>query len=643
VDSADTSRRHAALSILGALGGAAFLGACGPEDEAEAAGAGVPTEQAAAALVGTAAVRWFDTVAELVAQTGAFDRDIAFVLGYWAPGDGGEGLFYWEAAKPIPAPPLPDADGGTILGTSAAGRWKRMLPPNQRFRSVKWFGAKGDGVADDADAIQACWNSLGSFTFGAEVFLPAGSYRVTKTLKFRFGTTGPWTNFRLRGEDAGGTSFPATAIIWDGPSSNPSGWHTDEGVLPNMPEPGFSGSVMTQFSAYDTVVENLVLTVAPGKHCGALVNFGYDPGDAQQALNSMHFKHVSIAGGSPSNPGNGTADFGVVYDVWRNVADQNTEDCVFEDCSISGFLVANVWFRATTQPFGTVFERCKIFNTGMGPGGADEPYGIAFLHNTDSLSLTVKDCDIQRVACHHYLTKLPQSLLLMNNHAEVCKKILYGISSGGNDCNNITIVGGRYSQDHWALPSYGPSTTWPASDVTAIRMTGDMTINLIGCNFASGAFTEVGFQIETNSANINSFGCRYPNKQPFATIYRPYTLGFPRRVFSFGDVGSDNTNGATPLPHLRGVLNPNGTVTISDTSTSAHVAFTNPEANYDAYGNPLPELTYRVTLSVFGKSSSAVVSTPYVSNVAYNGFDINVVSPPGAGQSVTISYELWRV
>jgi len=49
----------------------------------------------------------------------------------------------------------------------------------QRGVNVKWFGAKGDGVADDSDAIQAAVDT------GSSVFVPAGTYLITKTISLK--------------------------------------------------------------------------------------------------------------------------------------------------------------------------------------------------------------------------------------------------------------------------------------------------------------------------------------------------------------------------------------------------------------------------------------------------------------------------
>lgn len=49
--------------------------------------------------------------------------------------------------------------------------------------NVKDFGAVGDGIADDTDAIQAAINASGNaITHGSKVHLPAGTYLITKPL-----------------------------------------------------------------------------------------------------------------------------------------------------------------------------------------------------------------------------------------------------------------------------------------------------------------------------------------------------------------------------------------------------------------------------------------------------------------------------
>src|SRR6185436_9785088 len=66
-------------------------------------------------------------------------------------------------------------DGGTIIRPNANGRWFRIYSGP---KSVKWFGAKGDGTTDDTAAIQLAINSITSFG-KATILFPPGTYKVS--------------------------------------------------------------------------------------------------------------------------------------------------------------------------------------------------------------------------------------------------------------------------------------------------------------------------------------------------------------------------------------------------------------------------------------------------------------------------------
>lgn len=106
------------------------------------------------------------TLADLKAidVTTLTDKQQALVAGYSAPGDGGGGQFYYDAAAT-------DADnGGTTLQLgSGAGRWKRIYSGPL---SVKCFGARGDGVANDTAAFASAIAAVD------DISIPSGTYLV---------------------------------------------------------------------------------------------------------------------------------------------------------------------------------------------------------------------------------------------------------------------------------------------------------------------------------------------------------------------------------------------------------------------------------------------------------------------------------
>lgn len=91
-------------------------------------------------------IRTVSTIAALraVASTG---RNRVMVAGYYAPGDGGGGLYWLDTSDTTTAD-----NGGTVIVSSAGGRWKLA---GQRVVTPRQFGARADGVANDAAALSA--------------------------------------------------------------------------------------------------------------------------------------------------------------------------------------------------------------------------------------------------------------------------------------------------------------------------------------------------------------------------------------------------------------------------------------------------------------------------------------------------------
>lgn len=91
-----------------------------------------------------------------------------YVTGYYASGDCETRSYTYVAASSTA-----NNNGTVIQPTVGGGRWLlNWAGP----LSVRWFGAKGDGITDDTTAIQS------TLTLGPDVYLPAGTYKVTASL-----------------------------------------------------------------------------------------------------------------------------------------------------------------------------------------------------------------------------------------------------------------------------------------------------------------------------------------------------------------------------------------------------------------------------------------------------------------------------
>jgi hypothetical protein len=97
-----------------------------------------------------------DTLADLKARKGRSGQEQqqqVHLAGYYAPGDGGGGLFWWDATSTA----TPD-DGLVVQVTSVsgAGRWRRIYSGRA---DVRWWGAIADGATNRHLRLQAALDS----------------------------------------------------------------------------------------------------------------------------------------------------------------------------------------------------------------------------------------------------------------------------------------------------------------------------------------------------------------------------------------------------------------------------------------------------------------------------------------------------
>ncbi len=183
-------------------------------------GAATDVTLANIAQVALNGMRTTDTIAALTAISSPDANQLVHVRGYHTPGDGGGGTFMWDAAS------TEAADGGTVFAVEgvSVGRWVRLDRSFHKW-NVKWFGAKGDKVANDTAAIQAAIDT------GRPLFLPLGGYRVGPLLMRAD------KDFVLEGQHTWGKS--ATLIGYATESDEPL-IHREEGWLSADPDVGYT-------------------------------------------------------------------------------------------------------------------------------------------------------------------------------------------------------------------------------------------------------------------------------------------------------------------------------------------------------------------------------------------------------------------
>jgi hypothetical protein len=158
------------------------------------AGLGLGAAGLVPGCVGSAAAPGGATVPTIAALR-AFPPSVATtveVAGYHRPRDGGGGRFIWVSEHGGPD------DCGLVIApddaVDAAGRWLREAGRELRF---SWFGPVGDGVADDAPALERAFACAAAT--GLPLRLDAGTYLLKSDVR---AVVGAGQTLDVRGEGA---------------------------------------------------------------------------------------------------------------------------------------------------------------------------------------------------------------------------------------------------------------------------------------------------------------------------------------------------------------------------------------------------------------------------------------------------------
>lgn len=236
---------------------------------------------------------------------------------------------------------------GLMLASGAAARTMTdefFVGPMPTWRNLQRdFGAVGDGVADDTDALQRALDSVGTPDLACTaIWVPAGTYRIKRTL-VRTGVSGVY----VIGED------PRRCIIrWDGPAyggeARVPAYHSDAWKAWD----GRHAAEMLWFNGRNSRFERLTFDGA-GKAASGFSFKWHDRGDAAQtsshriSLADVTFRDIAI--GFDGGGKQGWLDSEVLMERCRferctefgvglhhfNAVDYWLWHCVFEDCGVA--------------------------------------------------------------------------------------------------------------------------------------------------------------------------------------------------------------------------------------------------------------------------------------------------------------------
>ena len=234
--------------------------------------------------------------------------------------------------------------------------------PFASWKNVKTdYGAKGDGVTDDAPAIQRAMDDLRDVPKNAwsTLYFPAGTYRIDSTLTTQRRAHNDWLGCQIVGED------PATTVLaWHGPEGKwmwgLDAWYCKVSRL-GFDGRGKAGVGLMRWNSFSTYCElsDLWFTDIPGSGLCLGSNTNGHEGQAEHAVERCRFTRCGT---------------GILTADW-NTMDIYVWYCLFEECGRGlyndkgGFQAfENVFLRSKTCDIGSANNMVFniVNNTSMG-------------------------------------------------------------------------------------------------------------------------------------------------------------------------------------------------------------------------------------------------------------------------------------
>lgn len=487
------------------------------------------------------------------------EYNLVILEGFYSPGDGGGGIFFFNTSS------TKLDNKGTVVkpaSVTGAGRWIRLV---ENELNVKWFGAKGDNVADDTGAIQSAINALEANPLGASsvagtVYFPVGYYRLTQSLNIIDSEEFNWRrDIALKGVSHGSNGTLGTLLIYDG-----------EGDLP-----------MINLFSRNCLIEGLALKVSKERSITTAILIENPEGDQTVPAGNNSFKNLAISGdnGLPENFPYGSILNGVTVGdmTFGNKGLMKFESCQFEYLDEAGFFIESTDGQSKAHSF---YDTGFVFNK----------YGIKI----NSGSFQTYSCSFGHLDTAIVLNQIVDNIVINDSDARLCNYFL--VTEGNSNAYwPVSITAGTFELNTARTNPYiifyhgGPLTI--QNNVFSPQYNPSFRIE----------WGTSGGQNDKVTSMLNSFGNGFPNDNPYipdnTSQWRLNSIGnigyketnspvgltdeFRASATGYGDLNLTTLSGisstATPARNVRGRFR------LVGTNTSASVTFDEPEIDDDYY------------------------------------------------------------
>lgn len=329
--------------------------------------------------------------------------------------------------------------GTTARSTAAIVNKEEFLGPFPSWANLKTrYGAIGDGISDDTLALQAALNDLGKTGNWSVLYLPAGTYKITKQLDLSkaknvaiVGESPDLVSLRWAGA-TGGTmlQFQNDAytrlqrITFDGNNTASNGlWMRWDGKTDNFP---------TTFDISDNVFKNLQVGVRGGK-------VPTDDGHQDTAGEAALYRNKFV----------GNSDAGIVLQDW-NTVNWWIRESLFENNKVGvkglvgSFNVSNSVFKNSID--GDIYGQNNFFIGLRNNYSTGSPYFYQTGATTTASPATIQNNTILNATDTAIQIKTPgPTTLLANTVQNSAGNLKPAATFGGLLPGNVVAVGNTFT------------------------------------------------------------------------------------------------------------------------------------------------------------------------------------------------------